>query len=109
MRAARPALALLGAVALGFGGATVANAAQTGSASGAGALDSGQRHFSFNAKQSSDGTVTGQAQLTNKLFPGANGNSPYNLHLDISCMKRFGNIVYFGGTTKRTNDPNLVD
>jgi hypothetical protein len=109
MRATAPALALLGAAALGLCGTTAAYAAQTASASGAGALDNGQRHFSFSAKQRPDGTVTGQAQLTNKSFTGENDTSPYKLHLDISCMNRIGNTVFFGGTTKSTNDPNLVD
>ena len=109
MRATACALALLGAVALGLCGTTAAYAAQTESASGAGALDNGQRHFSFSAKQRPDGTVTGQAELTNKSFTGQNGTSPYKLHLDISCMKRFGNTVFFGGTVKSTNDPSLLD
>src|SRR4051794_20169395 len=111
MRRPRALVALLGAVALCLGGATAAIAAKTPtqSASGAGALDMGNRHFSFSAKQNADGTVTGQAELTNKSFTGANGTSPYKLHVDISCMKVVGNIAIFGGTTKRTNDPNLVD
>jgi hypothetical protein len=103
------AVALLGAVVLGLGGTTAAHAAKIGSASGAGALDGGQRHFSFSVKQNADGTAKGQAELTNKLFTGENGTSPYKLHIDISCMKSFGNTAYFGGTTKSTNDPNLVD
>ena len=100
---------MLGAAALGLCGTTGAYAAQTASASGAGALDGGQRHFSFSAKQRPDGTVTGHAELTNKSFTGANGTSPYKLHLDISCMNKIGNTVFFGGTVKSTNDPNLVD
>jgi hypothetical protein len=103
------AFALFGAVALCLSGTAAAHAAQTASASGAGALDGGQRHFSFSAKQNTDGTVTGQAELTNKSFTGENGTSPYKLHIDISCMKSFGNTVYFGGMTKSTNDPSLVD
>jgi hypothetical protein len=108
MRGPRAA-ALLGAVVLGLGGTTAAYAATTNSASGAGALDGGKRHFSFSVKQNADGTVKGQAQLTNKAFKGQNGTSPYKLQIKISCMKVFGNTAYFGGTTKRTNDPNLVD
>jgi hypothetical protein len=102
-------VALLGAVVLGLGGTTAAHAAKIESASGAGALDSGQRHFSFSAKKNADETVKGQAELTNKSFTGENLTSPYKLHIDISCMKSFGNTVYFGGTTKSTNDPSLVD
>jgi hypothetical protein len=102
-------LAGLGCAALFAAGSTGAQAANLGSASGQGTLDDGARTFSFNAKQHADGTVSGQAQLTNRSFTGENGTSPYKLHIDISCMKSFGNTVYFGGTTKRTNDPNLVD
>ena len=92
-------------------------AAQTGqeSASGHGTLlrvneqgNTVRRQFSFSAKRSADGTVKGQAILHNPAFDGANGN-PYQLKVDISCMKVIGNIAFFGGTTRRTNDPNLVD
>ena len=108
MRGPRAA-ALLGAVVLGLGGTTAAYAATTNSASGAGALDGGKRHFSFSVKRNAAGTVKGQAQLTNNAFTGQNGTSPCKLQITISCMKTFGNTAYFGGTTKRTNDPNLVD
>ena len=86
-----------------------ASATTLESASGHGTLDNGDRQFSFNAKRASDGTVTGQAELVNKGFTGANGTSPYRLHIDITCMHTVGNIAVFGGTTKSTNDPNLVD
>lgn len=79
------------------------------SANGQGILDNGARTFSFSAQQLADGTVTGQAQLTNRSFSGDNGTSPYKLQIDISCMKSFGNTVFFGGMTRRTNDSNLVD
>ena len=102
-------LAALGCAALFAAGSVGAQAAPLASANGQGTLDNGARHFSFSAKQLADGTVTGQAELTNKAFTGANGTSPYKLHIDISCMKSFGNTVYFGGTTKSTNDPSLVD
>ena len=97
----------LGAATVAF--AASAQAAAPASASGQGTLDGGARHFSFNARELADGTVTGHATLTNKNFTGANGTSPYKLQIDITCMNRIGNDVYFGGTTKRTNDPNLVD
>jgi hypothetical protein len=67
-----------------------------------------KRQFSFSAHVHADGSVTGQAVLINPQFEGENGNA-YQLHVDISCMKVVGNIAVFGGTTKRTNDPNLVD
>jgi hypothetical protein len=68
-----------------------------------------RRQFSFSARTRSDGTVTGHAVLHNPAFEGANGNQPYMLQVDISCMKVIGNIAFFGGTTRRTTDPNLVD
>lgn len=79
------------------------------SANGHGTLDANQRQFSFNAKRHADGTVTGQAELVNRAFTGANGQAPYQLHIEITCMKVVGNIAIFGGTTKRTNDPSLAD
>jgi hypothetical protein len=68
-----------------------------------------RRQFSFNAERRADGTVTGHATLINPAFTGANGHSPYQLDVDISCMHVVGNIAIMGGTTKRTNDPSLVD
>jgi hypothetical protein len=67
-----------------------------------------RRQFSFSATRQADGTVRGQAQLHNPAFRGEN-NAPYQLHVDITCMKVVGNIAVMGGTTRRTNDPNLVD
>lgn len=68
-----------------------------------------RRQFSLSAQRRSDGTVRGNAILTNPAFTGFNGRSPYKLQVDIQCMQVFGNIAVFGGTTRRTNDPNLVD
>ena len=68
-----------------------------------------RRQFSFNAERKADGTVTGHATLINPAFTGANGHSPYQLDVDVSCLKVVGNIAIMGGTTKRTNDPSLVD
>ncbi len=67
-----------------------------------------RRQFSFSAQRRSDGVVKGNAVLHNPAFSGANGNN-YQAKMDISCMRVVGNIAYFGGTIKRTNDPNLVD
>lgn len=81
------------------------------SANGHGTLsdsDGNKRQFTFSARVNSDGTVSGQAILHNPAFEGENGN-PYQLKLDISCMKVIGNFATFGGTTARTNDPSLVD
>jgi hypothetical protein len=85
------------------------------SASGHGSLrtdpteNSMQRQFSFNARRLADGTVTGHAVLVNPLFTGENDRSPYQLHVDISCMRVVGNIAIMGGMTTRTNDPSLFD
>jgi hypothetical protein len=99
------ALALVGALAAGAL-VTVALAAPGDSANGHGTLD-GKRQFSFSARTHADGTVTGNAVLHNPNFE-VDGKH-YQLQIDISCMHVVGNIAVFGGTTKRTNDPNLVD
>lgn len=102
--------AALGASIVGLFWANSAFAGSLASASGQGTLDDGARKFSFSARQlAADGTAKGEANLTNRSFTGANGNSPYQLHIDISCMNVIGNIAFFGGTVKRTNDPSLVD
>jgi hypothetical protein len=102
--------ATLGASLLAMFFASSASAASLASASGQGTLDGGARKFSFSARQlAADGTAKGEANLTNRNFTGANGNSPYQLHIDISCMNMVGNIAFFGGTVKHTNDPSLVD
>lgn len=107
-RTTRSVAALAGAV-LALGMLSPAQAAKPQSASGAASLDGNARHMSFNAKQHADGTVTGQAQLVNRNFTGADGTSPYRAHFEISCMKVVGNIAILGGFVTSTNDPNLVD
>lgn len=87
------------------------------SASGHGTLivqdDAGRdrgRQFSFHAHRRSDGSVQGSATLINPAFSGnSSNNAPYQLHVDIVCLKIVGNIAIMGGTTRRTNDSNLVD
>lgn len=104
----RNAFVVLGAVVAGAL-TTVALAASGPSASGHGALETadGLRQFSFSATEHADGTVTGHAVLRNPAFQ-VDGHD-YRLQIDISCMKVVGNIAVFGGTTRRTNDPGLVD
>jgi ribosomal protein L28 len=70
--------------------------------------DTRKRQFSFSAHRQDNGTVKGNAVLHNPTFTTANGQK-YQLQIDISCMKVIGNTIFFGGLTKRTNDPNLVD
>ena len=67
-----------------------------------------RRKFSLSAHRQNDGTVRGNAVLNNPAFTNANGQK-YQLQIDISCMKVYGNIAFFGGLTKRTNDPSIVD
>lgn len=67
-----------------------------------------RRQFAFSARRYADGTVKGNAVLHNPAYTNANGQK-YQLQIDISCMKVIGNVAFFGGTTKRTNDPTLVD
>ena len=70
--------------------------------------DAVRRQFAVSARRYADGSVKGNAVLHNPAFTNANGQK-YQLQVDISCMKTIGNVAFFGGTTKRTNDPSLVD
>ena len=104
-------LAVLAAATLFAFASGSSAAASVASANGHGALNnvgSADRQFSFSARKLADGTVTGNAVLVNPAFTGDNG-APYQLQIDISCMYVVGNIAVFGGTTRRTNDANLVD
>jgi hypothetical protein len=67
-----------------------------------------RRKFSLSAHRQQDGTVMGNAVLNNPAFRTANGQQ-YQLQVKISCMKVIGNVAFFGGLTRRTNDndPNL--
>jgi hypothetical protein len=77
--------------------------------SGQGTIQDG-RTFNVSAVLYQDGTVRGQATLINRNFSGDTGRGPYTLHIDISCVKQLedGSVV-IGGSTRRTNDSNLVD
>ena len=89
--------------------AAPALAASTGSASGQGTLEQG-RTFSVSARINADGTATGQATLINRAFSGDSNKGPYQLHVDINCGKLLDDhTAIFGGSTRRTNDSNLVD
>jgi hypothetical protein len=70
--------------------------------------DTRKRIFSLSARYNDDGTVSGIANLHNPSFTG-NNDQKYQLQIDISCMKVIGNTAFFGGLTRKTNDPNLVD
>ena len=118
----RQSLALVTVVTIlttiGYGLASSGSAAAPlASANGHGTLYSGtrtndqpfRRQFSFSVRQNVDGTVSGNAMLHNPADDGAHGNQPYMLQIDVSCMKVIGNVAFFGGLTRRTTDPNLVD
>jgi hypothetical protein len=99
----------------GFIFAPKSTAQDGASASGHGTLlvedqngDLVRRQFSFSARELSDGTAKGNAVLHNPAFENANGQK-YQLQIDIRCMKVIGNVAFFGGLTRRTNDPTLVD
>ena len=105
---ARTLAVLVTAVLLAAPGAQAAP--NSSSANGQGTLDNNQRHFSFNAKRAADGSVTGQATLTNKAYSGTNPNSPYKLRIDIVCMKVVGNTAVFGGWGQPNDgDPVFMD
>ncbi|MFL6863688.1 MAG: hypothetical protein ACJ8DZ_11880 [Allosphingosinicella sp.] len=118
MRTSRTFALLAAAASLGLALAAVPAGAQRAdeSASGHGTLpsvnDAGQtvkRQFSFSAQRRADGSVSGHATLVNPAFHPGKGNAPYQLEIDISCMHIVGNVAIFGGSTRRTNDPSLVD
>ena len=91
--------------------AAPAIAATASHVSGQGTLSTDpRRNFSVSAQINSDGTASGRATLVNKAFTGENGRAPYLLQVDISCGKMLDDhTVILGGSTRRTNDPGLVD
>ncbi len=120
MGAIRPKLvwvlvAILALVVAGFMFAPKSTAQSGAAANGEGILlvedengDLVRRQFAFSARQLSDGTAKGNAILDNPAFENAKGQR-YQLQIDIRCMKVIGNVAFFGGLTRRTNDPSLVD
>src|SRR3954464_12495662 len=79
------------AAVIGFSGTTLA-AGPIASSSGNGALpnpDGSKRQFAFTRQlyKATNGAAKGEANLINPAFQGANGKSPYRLHIDIKCMK----------------------
>jgi hypothetical protein len=106
------------AVLLGCGslivGFTSSAAAPGPSANGQGTLmvtDSNgtfRRNFSFSAQTKSNGTVQGNAVLHSAQYTYGNGNQPYMVQVDISCMKVIGNTAYFGGLVRKTNEPDPI-
>ena len=113
-------LGLFAITVIGAGAALVSRSVTAGpppSANGEGTLfrqnDSGdqvRRQFSFSGQllDPATGAAKGNAVLHNPAFTVANGQK-YQLQIDIRCMKVVGNFATFGGLTRRTNDPTLVD
>jgi len=109
-------VAIVALAVVGFSASFISSAApKTASANGQGTLfvlnddgDTVRRQFAFSARQNPDGTASGNAVLHNPAFTNANGQK-YQLQIDIRCMKVIGNVAFFGGLTRRTNDPSLVD
>jgi hypothetical protein len=60
------------------------------------------RTFAFEAAKSSDGTVTGQAQVKNR----ATGQT---LHIQIDCLNVIGNIAVLSGTATSATGPGNSD
>lgn len=89
--------------------ATPVLAQSSASASGEGTLNAG-RTFSLSVKVNVDGTASGRATLINRAFSGDSGKGPYQLHVDVSCGKWVDDhTLILGGSTRKTNDSNLVD
>ena len=104
-----PRRALIALAVVAFATPALAQITATGSASGQGTLEAG-RKFALSARINADGTATGQATLVNKNFSGEKANQPYQLHVDVTCGKKLDDhTAIFGGTTRKTNDPSLVD
>jgi hypothetical protein len=56
------------------------------------------RTFAFAAIRTSDGRVTGQAQIYNRAVPG-------RLHIQVDCLNVIGNIAVLSGTYTYSTDP----
>jgi len=80
------------------------------SANGQGSL--GDRKFAFSVRMVDPGdccVAQGNATIHNPAFTGDNLHSPYMLQIDVRCMHKIGNLAFFGGLTRRTNEADLVD
>ena len=58
------------------------------------------RTFAFTVKESSDGTITGQAEV--------NSFAPLLTHIAINCFQVVGNEAIIGGVTTQSSDPDLL-
>ncbi|HET6851406.1 MAG TPA: hypothetical protein VFH46_03730 [Pyrinomonadaceae bacterium] len=63
-----------------------------------------RRQFSFSARITSDGTVSGSGILHNPSF-----DPKYDVHFDITCLQIDGNRASFGASIRKTSDPVFND
>jgi hypothetical protein len=72
------------------------------SASGFGQIHLGLpfRSFAFSATKSSDGSVTGEAQLENR-------STDFRGHIAIDCLNVLGNVAVMSGVLTQSTSPNL--
>ncbi len=79
------------------------NTAISEKATGSGHFDVGGelRTFSFNAIQRSDGKITGQWQVKNRLLEVI-------VHGNVTCITVIGNSAWIGGSITSSSDPTFV-
>jgi hypothetical protein len=84
-------------------GVDATQASDRPSASGSGLVVFGPnvQRISFHARQREDGTVTGQAEVHNQT-------ADVRVHLEINCLRVFGNVATISGIVTRTSDPARV-
>jgi hypothetical protein len=92
--------------AVGIGSQSASGEPTLQSASGFGQVHLGLpfRNFAFSATKSSDGTVTGEAQLENRAIPLPSG---FRGHIQIDCLNVLGNVAVMSGVLTYSNSPNL--
>jgi hypothetical protein len=78
----------------------------TESATGSGQFDftvnsvTALRTFAFEAARSSDGTLTGEAQMYNRAIPG-------RIHLQLDCLNVIGNIAIVSGAVTYSTEAGI--
>lgn len=93
-------IALVMATGIGTPAASADLAAQSASGFGQVHLGLPFRNFAFSARKSSDGTVSGQAQLERN-------DTGLILHIGIDCLNVLGNVAVMSGVVTSSNSPLL--